>query len=99
MYDKRLDYKFSVISFPFLDGNIPENQAYGVFISQLVRYVQINSTFKGFFDNTKDLVSKLLKQGFGLAALRKKFVKFYESYLNIWGKYGVDIFEKMVKLF
>ena len=24
---------------------------------------------------------------------------FYKSRINLWGKYGVDIFEKMIKLF
>ena len=37
LYDKRKDYSFNVISYPFLDGNIPKNLSYGVFISQLVK--------------------------------------------------------------
>ena len=32
LYDKRNDYDFDVISFPFLDGNIPKGQSYGVFL-------------------------------------------------------------------
>ena len=99
LYDKRLDYGFKVISFPFLDGNIPNNQSYGVFISQLVRFVRINNTFEGFFNNTKYLVDKLLNQGFSIAALRKKFLKFYQSYLYLWGKFGLDIFDKMAPIF
>ena len=39
LYDKRLGYDFDVISFPFLDSNIPKGQSYGVFISQLVRLI------------------------------------------------------------
>ena len=99
LYDKRKDYKFNVISYPFLDGNIPTNQSYGVFISQLVRFSKINSTFKGFVDDTRELVKKLTKQGFLLAALRNKFFKFYQSYLNIWGKFGFDIFDEMSSIF
>ena len=99
LYDKRKDYKFNVISYPFLDGNIPTNQSYGVFISQLVRFSKINSTFKGFVDDTRELVKKLTKQGFLLAALRNKFFKFYQSYLNIWGKFGFDILDEMSSIF
>ena len=51
LYDKRKDYKFNVISYPFLDGNIPHNQSYGVFISQLVRFSNINTTVEGFYSN------------------------------------------------
>ena len=99
LYDKRKDYSFNVISYPFLDGNIPHNLSYGVFISQLVRFANINTTVEGFYANIAELVSKLVNQGFNLAALRKKFVKFYHSKLNIWCKFGVDIYEHVIKLF
>ena len=91
LFDKRTAYKFKVISYPFLDGNIPDKQTYGIFISQLVRFCKVNSTLEGFISNIKDLVSKLVLQGFDLAALRKKFNKFYHCYLDLWGKYGEDI--------
>ena len=48
LYDKRTDYNFEVINYPFLDGNIPKGQSYGIFISQLVRLAQINSSFNNF---------------------------------------------------
>jgi len=32
IYDKREDYKFEIINYPDLSGNIPHNAAYGVFI-------------------------------------------------------------------
>ena len=73
LYDKRNDYDFDVISFPFLDGNIPKGQSYGVFISQLVRYARINCSFSRFIDDVKRLVQKLIQQDFDAAALRKRF--------------------------
>ena len=91
LYDKRKDFSFDVITYPFLDGNIPKAQTYGIFISQLVRFCTVNSTLKGFLGDTKDLVNKLVKQHFDIAALRNKFNKFYKNYYNLWGKYGVDI--------
>ena len=38
VYDKREDFNFKIANFPYLDSNIPRNPAYGVYISQLVRY-------------------------------------------------------------
>ena len=99
LYDKRKDFPFNVILYPFLDGNIPSALSYGVFNSQLVRFVNVNSNFKGFKRDVSDLVSKLVRQGFNLAALRKKFIKFYYSKLELWSKYGFDIFEDMIGLF
>ncbi|KAK3093854.1 hypothetical protein FSP39_021096 [Pinctada imbricata] len=40
LYDKRDDFNFSIINFPFLSSNIPSSPAYGVFISQLIRYAR-----------------------------------------------------------
>ena len=73
LYDKRNDYDFEVINYPFLDGNIPKNQSYSVFISQLVRFARVNSSFNGFIGDCKNLVSKLSRQHFNPAALRKRF--------------------------
>ena len=38
IYDKRDDLNFHITNFPFLNSNIPTLPAYGVFISQLIRY-------------------------------------------------------------
>ena len=38
IYDKRDDFAFRIVNFPHMDSNIPANPAYGVYISQLVRY-------------------------------------------------------------
>ena len=38
LYDKRDDLDFHIVNFPFLDSNIPFSPAYGVYISQLIRY-------------------------------------------------------------
>ena len=80
-------------------GNVPNNLSYGIFISQLVRLARINSTLKGFKNCVTELLGKLVAQGFKLAALRNKFVKFYKSRLNIWGKYGNDIYDEFIKMF
>ena len=44
IYDKRDDFNFHITNFPFLSSNIPSSPAYGVFISQLVRYARACSS-------------------------------------------------------
>jgi hypothetical protein len=36
LYDKRDDFNFSIVNFPFICSNIPAAPAYGVYISQLI---------------------------------------------------------------
>ena len=35
IYDKRDDFDFEIVNFPFLDGDVPRSSSYGVYISQL----------------------------------------------------------------
>ena len=42
-YDKRDAFKFEIINYPDLSGNIPTKPAYGVFTSQVIRYARICS--------------------------------------------------------
>ena len=37
-YDKRDDFNLPIVNFPFICSNIPAAPAYGVYISQLIRY-------------------------------------------------------------
>jgi hypothetical protein len=96
LYDKRNDYNFDVINYPFLDGNIPKGQSYGIFISQLVRLARINSSFNSFIVDCKNLVRKLERQSFNIAALRKRFEIFVDKYFNIWGKFGINLSSEYV---
>ena len=38
LYDKRDDFDFNIVNFPHLSSNIPSSPAFGVYISQLIRY-------------------------------------------------------------
>ena len=37
IYDKRDDFDFDILNFPFLDGDVPRRASYGVYISQLIQ--------------------------------------------------------------
>ena len=43
IYDKREDFDFDIVNFPFLDGDIPRTTSYGVYISQLIRFARVSS--------------------------------------------------------
>ena len=36
IYDKRDDFDFDIVNFPFLDGDVPRRPSYGVYITQLI---------------------------------------------------------------
>ena len=39
LYVKTDDFNFPIVNFPFICGNIPTAPAYGVYISQMIRYI------------------------------------------------------------
>ena len=39
MYDKRDDFDFDIVNFPFLNGDVDRRASYGVCISQVIRFV------------------------------------------------------------
>ena len=41
IYDKRDDFNFKIVIFPFLDGDVPRSASYGVYISQLIRFARV----------------------------------------------------------
>ena len=92
LYDKRDDFDFSVISYPFLSGNIPKVPSYGVYLSQLLRLCHICSEYSRFKCEVIKLNKKLVHQGFNLVSLKRKFELFCKKYIHVWSKYGIDLF-------
>ena len=87
IYDKRDDFNFHITNFPFLSSNIPSSSAYGVFISQLIRYARSCSSYECFILRARRLASKLLKQGYIAERLKSTFSKFYCRYGDLIQQY------------
>ena len=64
LYDKREDLTFLIVNFPFIICNITSSAAYGVYISQLIRYCRVCAPYSDFLDRSQLLTHKLLKQGY-----------------------------------
>ena len=60
IYDKRDDFDFDIVNFPFLDGDIPCSTSYGVNISQLIQFARVCSHVADFNARNKSLTAKLL---------------------------------------
>ena len=64
IYDKRDDFDFEIINFPFSDSGVPRSTSYGVYISQLIRFARTSSYVADFNTRNKLFTQKLLKQGY-----------------------------------
>ena len=98
IYDKRDDFDFEIVNFPFLDGDVPRSTSYGVYISQLIRFARASSYVTDFNTRNKLLTQKLLKQGYRYHKLRKTFSKFYRRYFDLISKFQVGLTVNVLKL-
>ena len=96
IYDKRGDFNFDIVNFPFLDGDVPQRPSYGVYISQLIRFARASSHFTDFNNRNKFLTAILLKQGYRYHKLRKAFSKLYRRHFELIEKYHV-ILKKLMQ--
>ena len=70
---------------------LPSSPAYGVFISQLIRYSRACSSYECFILRARRLSSKLLKQGYLAERLKSSFRKFYGRYGDLSQQYEVSL--------
>ena len=52
IYDKRDDFNFDIVNFPFLCGKAPQSPSYGVYISQLIRYARASTLYDDFISRS-----------------------------------------------
>ena len=84
IYDKRDNFDFDLVNFPFLDGDISRAPSYGVYIPQLIRFARVSSHVAAFntYIRNKILTAKLLKQGYRYHMLRKNLFKILSTPLR-----------------
>ena len=76
MNDKREDFDFEIVDFPFLDGDVPRSTSYGVYISQLIRFARASCHVADSNTRNKLLTQKSFKEGYRYHKRRKTFSKF-----------------------
>ena len=91
IYDKRNDFDFEIVNFPFLDGDVPHAASYGVYISQSIRFARVSSHVTDFNTRNKLLTAKLLNQGYRYHELRKAFSKFYRRHSDLVSKFNIEL--------
>ena len=95
IYDKRDDFNFKIINFPNMCSNIPASLAYGVYISQLIRYARASSNYSDFMKRHLHLRNRLLDQGYKKIRLIRSLKKFIFRYQDLVEIYSVSA-EKII---
>ena len=91
LYDQRDDFNFHITNFPFLSSNISSSPAFGVYISQLIRYARACCSYVCFILRAVRLSNKLLGQGYVKERLKSSLRKFYGRYGDLTKQYEVPL--------
>ena len=91
LYDRLDDFIFNITNFPFLNSNIPSWPVYGVFISQLIRYVRVCSSYECFILRNVRLSCKLLGQGYVRESFKSSLKKCCCWYGDLIKHYEVSL--------
>ena len=72
VYDKRDDFGFPIVNFPWLSGDVPRLPSYGIHISLVVQFAICCTSIFDFHSEK----------------LRKTFETFFRSYTELLSKFG-----------
>ena len=89
--DKRDDFTFPMVNFPFINSNIPASPVYEVYISQRIRYSRACAQYSDFLDRAQLLTQKLLKQGYVAPRMKASLQQFNNRHHNLVDRYEISI--------
>ena len=89
LYDKRDDFSFPIVNFPFLSSNIPAAPAYS----------RACISYHDFLDRGLLLTRKLLNQEFQMVKLKSSRRKFYGRHHELVDRYGITVSQMISDMF
>jgi len=96
---RRDDLNCPIVNFPFICSNIPAAPAYGVYISQMIRYSRACGSYQDFLHRGLLLTRKLLNQGFLLVKLKSSLRKFDGRHHDLVDRYGISVSQMTTDMF
>ena len=85
--------------YQFICSNIPAAPAYGVYISQLIRYSRACGSYQDVLDRELLLTRKLLNQGFLFVKLKSSLRTFYDRHHDLIDRYGISVSQMTTDMF
>ena len=96
-YDKRDAFKFEIINYPDLSGNITTKPAYGVSTSQVIHYARICSKKDDLLERVKSLTKKLLWKHYTINGLKSSLKKCLKKHCWIMTKLGPRLHQNLTE--
>ena len=82
IYDKRDDFDFDIVNFPFFGGDVPHSTSYGVYISQLIRFARVSSHVADFNARNKIYLPNFSNRAIGIINFERLSPNFIADTMN-----------------
>ena len=92
-------FNFPIVNIPFICSNIPTAPAYGVYISQFIRYSRACGYYHDCLDRRLLITKNLLNYGFLLAKLKSWLRKFLSGHIDLVNRYGISVSQMSMDMF
>ena len=79
IYDKRDEFDFEIVNFPFLDDDGPRSTSYGVYISQLIRFARVSNHVADLTLEKNCLLRNFLNMAIGIINFVNPFLNFIDD--------------------
>ena len=90
IYNKRHDFNFEIVYFPFFDGDVPRSPSCCVYISRLIHFAGGGGGGSNVDDSGNlFLAAKILRQGYRYRKIRKAFSTFIHRHSELVVKYNI----------
>ena len=96
-FDKRDSFKFEIVNYPDMSGNIPRRPTYGVYASQIIRYARICSRKEDLIRSVIELTKKLMKKHFTTEGLKNAAKKCLKRHRWILRKLEQQKYKKIIE--
>ena len=97
IYDKRDDFDFEIVNFPFLNGDIPRSTSYRVYISQLILFARASSHVADFNTRKYCEFRNLINKVISIINFAKRFSNLYRRNFDLISKFQVGLKSHLLK--
>ena len=91
VYDKRVDFGFPIVNVPWLSGDVPRLQPYGIYILQIVRFAGCCTRV---LKSSNHFLT--IEKGLQISQASNTFGKFFRPYCELLSKFSAKSFQEYI---
>ena len=99
IFDKKDDFNFPIVNLPFICSNIPAAPAYGVYISQLIRYYRACGTYQDFLDIVCCANKEATEPRVPLSSVEVSLRNLNGRHHDLFDRYDISLLQRTTDMF